>query len=135
MRSIAIFRFVMYRKPSFLFDCPPGAALLILVFAIYSFAWIFSVHPYYGGQSYQSGSPLLSVRAGWFALSTTPFIFAFAMKRNGVSYLTGVSHERLNVYHRCTSPLFHAAADLNRAGKDMSCHNHCTCRAFLRSGI
>src|SRR5208282_1867285 len=107
-RSLSIFRSVMYRKPWFLFGCPPAAAILIVTFAIYSCVWIFSAHPYYGGQSYQAGSPLLSVRAGWFALSTTPFIFALAMKRSGVSLLTGISHEKLNIYHRCMhSNLFH----------------------------
>src|SRR5208282_758628 len=81
--------------------CPPAAALLILVFTVFSFAWIFSIRPFYGGQTPQNGSPLLAVRAGWFGLAITPFIFALATKKNFISLTTGISYEQLNVYHRC----------------------------------
>lgn len=101
IRINSLFRYVVYRKPRFLFGCPPGAAILIVAFGIFTIAWIFSVHPYYNDVIWKCGSPLLSVRAGWYSLSTTPIIFALAMKRNAVTVLTGISYEKLNVYHRC----------------------------------
>jgi hypothetical protein len=100
-RVVSVFRFLIYRKPWFLHGCPPAAAALILVFTVFSFAWVFSIRPFYGGQTPMNGSPLLAVRAGWFALATTPFIFALATKKNFISLTTGISYEQLNVYHRC----------------------------------
>jgi hypothetical protein len=100
-RVVSVFRFLIYRKPWFLHGCPPAAAVLILVFTVFSFAWVFSIRPFYGGQTPANGSPLLAVRAGWFALATTPFIFALATKKNFISLTTGISYEQLNVYHRC----------------------------------
>jgi ferric-chelate reductase len=91
----------MYGAPQYLLGASLGGALLILAFAIYSFAWTLSVHPYYGTQTPGHGSPPLSVRAGWAALATTPFIYALATKKNPISVLTGISHEKLNIYHRC----------------------------------
>ena len=98
---------MIYRRPWFLYGCPPAAALLIMVFTVYSFAWTFSIRPFYGGQAPEDGSPLLAVRAGWFALATTPFIFALATKKNFISLTTGISYEQLNVYHRCTMTILH----------------------------
>jgi hypothetical protein len=96
----ALSRGVLYRKPMYLYGYPVGATILIVAFSIYALAWIFSVHPYYGTQAPQNGSPPLAVRAGWFVLATTPFIYALAIKKNPISAVTGMSYEALSFYHR-----------------------------------
>jgi hypothetical protein len=40
------------------------------------------------------------------AVGCFPFIFAFASKVNAVTFVTGVSHEKLQVYHQYLSHLF-----------------------------
>jgi len=103
-RGTAVFRYALYRSPKWLYGCEPTAAAIIVALSIYTLIWLLAVHPYYTDQCWQSGSPDLSVRAGWFSLSTTPFVFILASKKNPVSILTKIPYEKLNVYHRCTSP-------------------------------
>lgn len=45
-------------------------------------------------------SPPIATRAGWMAIAILPFQVIFASKWNFVTVLTGVSHEKLQVYHR-----------------------------------
>lgn len=49
------------------------------------------------------GSPPLAVRAGLMANALTPLIYSFAGKVNVITLLTGVSYEKLNVFHRVTA--------------------------------
>ena len=44
--------------------------------------------------------PPLAVRAGMMAIAMTPWIIATSMKANLISYITGIGHERLGVFHR-----------------------------------
>ena len=46
------------------------------------------------------GSPPLAVRTGLMAVALTPIIVALSGKYNLVTLITGISHERLNVFHR-----------------------------------
>jgi len=106
VRFIAIFRWLAYPSPRFLgtyeyYD--PAAAALIVAFSIYALVWVLIASEYDTEQCLQSVSPALSVRAGWFSLSTTPFIFALATKKNPISFITGMSYHDLSIYHRCTS--------------------------------
>jgi len=105
VRFIAIFRWLAYPSPRFLgtyeyYD--PAAAALIVAFSIYALVWVLIASEYDTEQCLQSVSPALSVRAGWFSLSTTPFIFALATKKNPISFITGMSYHDLSIYHRCT---------------------------------
>lgn len=49
------------------------------------------------------GSPPLAARAASTANALTPFIYAFSGKINLVTAVTGVSYEKLNIYHRIIS--------------------------------
>ncbi|KAF2677998.1 hypothetical protein K458DRAFT_423414 [Lentithecium fluviatile CBS 122367] len=69
--------------------------------------------PYYWSDEMYGGSPPLATRSGWMALACMPFVFATATKTNWITLLTGVSHERLQVFHRWTSYAFFLLALLH----------------------
>ncbi|KAG8959944.1 hypothetical protein FRC03_007276 [Tulasnella sp. 419] len=56
--------------------------------------------PYYWPSMAYGGSPPIATRTGWLSLAMLPFLITFATKWNIITLLTGVSHERLQVYHR-----------------------------------
>lgn len=64
----------------------------------------FAERPYYRTHL-GYGSPPLGVRTGMMAVALTPPIFALPGKVNPVTYITGISHEKLNVLHRYISYL------------------------------
>jgi len=132
-RGIAIFRYILYRSPRWLYGCEPIAAAIIGAFAIYALVWILAVHPYYTDQCWKSGSPDLSVRAGWFSLSTTPFIYILASKKNPISFLTRIPHEKLNVYHRCI--FLSLQANRFRACQNLTYHFSDSWNSILCSGV
>lgn len=49
------------------------------------------------------GSPPIATRSGWMALACLPFIIATSPKSNIITALTGISHEKLQVFHRWIS--------------------------------
>ncbi|KAL1406279.1 hypothetical protein Q8F55_007975 [Vanrija albida] len=55
--------------------------------------------PYYGS------SPLC-LRSEWIAMATLPFVYVLGTKRNILTALTGVSHEKLQAYHQSSALLF-----------------------------
>lgn len=56
--------------------------------------------PYYWPTTAAFGdSPPLATRTGWLALGATPFVLMFAAKANLIGQVTGVSHEKLMVFH------------------------------------
>ena len=61
--------------------------------------WAFVVQPYYRVDR-SFGSPPLALRAGMMALGLMPFIYTLASKVNFISLLTGVSHERIQIFHQ-----------------------------------
>lgn len=66
--------------------------------------------PYYwptlpNGLSFGDSQPL-ATRSGWLALGCMPFVFATSSKANMITVLTGVSYERLHVFHRWISYAF-----------------------------
>ncbi|CAO2649212.1 Nn.00g065970.m01.CDS01 [Neocucurbitaria sp. VM-36] len=69
--------------------------------------------PYYWADELYGGSPPLATRSGWLALGCMPFVFATASKTNWVTLLTGVSHERLQVFHRWIAYAFFVLALLH----------------------
>ncbi|KAL3418478.1 ferric reductase transmembrane [Phlyctema vagabunda] len=68
--------------------------------------------PYYwpGAAAVWGNSPPLGTRSGWLALACMPFVFATATKANLITLLTGVPHEKLQVFHRWISYAFFTLA-------------------------
>ncbi|KAI4864200.1 putative FRE ferric reductase-like transmembrane component [Hypoxylon rubiginosum] len=91
--DVAIFR---GRAPSL------GISLLLGVGAIFFLAMTLGPQPYYWPNtptlSYGS-SPPIATRTGWMALACLPFMIVLPTKANMIASLTGVSHERLIVFH------------------------------------
>lgn len=87
--------------------------------------------PYYWPSLDFGGSPPLGTRSGWLALGCMPFVLsvllhvlypshslltsdsATATKTNWITLLTGVSHERLQVFHRWIAYAFFILALLH----------------------
>jgi predicted ferric reductase len=105
--TLALFRWIFYRpvpelrwhKKTWL-SFPSLAVIGILIIAIaFVTLYCFLPQPLYW-QSIQFGSPPLAIRSGMIAVAMIPWIVATAMKANLVSFLTGISHNRLAVFHR-----------------------------------
>ncbi|KPA35363.1 ferric cupric reductase transmembrane component 7, partial [Fusarium langsethiae] len=114
---IAIIRYMSYRGfhvTSLGFSLAPvGVLLLGLVGAIFFFCMDLIPQPYYWPSLDFGGSPPLGTRSGWLALGCMPFVFATATKTNWITLLTGVSHERLQVFHRWIAYAFFILALLH----------------------
>ncbi|BCR87148.1 ferric reductase family protein [Aspergillus chevalieri] len=91
---------VRYWSPSL------GVILLGLAGTVFCFAMTLGPKPYYWPEvqtgSYGS-SPPIATRTGWMALAVLPFVLAFGAKANMISALTGVPHEKLQVFHQWSS--------------------------------
>ncbi|SCV74645.1 BQ2448_7674 [Microbotryum intermedium] len=82
-----------------------GTILLIASLWIFILVRSLSMRPYYRSR-WNVGSPPLAIRTGLFALGVFPFILAFGAKWNWVTFVTGYSHEKLQVLHQWLSHLF-----------------------------
>jgi predicted ferric reductase len=76
-----------------------GSALLVFAGFLYPTLYIFTQAPYYRAWAFW-GPPAIASRAGMIAVAIIPFITALGMKANMISFITGVGHERLNMFHR-----------------------------------
>ncbi|KAK1225937.1 hypothetical protein PQX77_011092 [Marasmius sp. AFHP31] len=85
----------------------PTVGVLLLMFAFFAFTmtWTWATRPYYRSR-WNVGGPPLAMRSGFMALGCFPFIMAFAGKWNFVTFITGHSHEKLQVYHQFMSHIF-----------------------------
>ncbi|KAF2091902.1 ferric reductase [Saccharata proteae CBS 121410] len=109
-RIVACCRYLTYRSFHVrIFDwwSPSLAYILVgLAGTVFFFALCLGPRPYYWPNtdevSYGS-SPPLATRAGWMAIALLPFILALSAKANFITAVTGVSHEKLQVFHRWTS--------------------------------
>lgn len=106
-KVLALFRAVNYRhlkgRVADYFGFPSlGAFVFIAVTSLFLLLMTFLVHPYYRGRR-GYGSPPLAVRTGLMAQALTPIIVALAGKVNFITMLTGISHEKLNIFHRWIS--------------------------------
>ena len=105
--TLALFRWIFYRPvpelkwgKKTITAFPSLATIGILLVALTFVAlYCFLPQPLYW-QSIQYGSPPLAIRAGMIAVAMTPWIVALSMKANFISYITGLGHDRLGVYHR-----------------------------------
>ncbi|KAF7182083.1 hypothetical protein CNMCM7691_001471 [Aspergillus felis] len=97
-----------YQVPSLRYWSPSlGVMLLGLVGFVFFFeAMTLGPKPYYWPNtakvSYGS-SPPIATRTGWMALGLLPFVLVLGTKANLISVLTGVPHEKLQVFHHWTS--------------------------------
>ncbi|KAF5863478.1 hypothetical protein ETB97_009979 [Aspergillus alliaceus] len=85
-----------------------GVIILGAIGTIFFFAMTLGPKPYYwpntrDGKVSYGNSPPIATRTGWMALALLPFVLALGAKANLISALTGVSHEKLQVYHHWTS--------------------------------
>ncbi|PVH69992.1 hypothetical protein DL98DRAFT_149286 [Cadophora sp. DSE1049] len=94
-------------------SAPVGILMLGAVGTIYFFCMDLVPSPYYWSDEMFGGSPPLATRSGWLALGCMPFVFATATKTNWITLLTGVSHERLQVFHRWIAYAFFVLALLH----------------------
>ncbi|OGM44013.1 ferric-chelate reductase [Aspergillus bombycis] len=111
-KTTAIGRYLTYKGyqlPAIRYCSPSlGVILLGIIGTIFFFAMTLGPRPYYwpnskdGTVSY-GNSPPIATRTGWMALALLPFVLALGAKANLISALTGVSHEKLQVYHYWTS--------------------------------
>jgi len=105
--TLALFRWIFYRpvpelkwKKKTWLSFPSLAVIGILIIGVtFVTLYCFLPQPLYW-QSIQYGSPPLAIRSGMIAIAMVPWIVATAMKANLVSFLTGISHNRLAVFHR-----------------------------------
>lgn len=82
---------------SFGIKMPPfGSIFLITVYFVFILALELSNMDVEGAQHYQA----LGVRAGWLAIAQVPWLVLLAGKNNLVGLVSGISYERLNIYHR-----------------------------------
>ncbi|KAL1716034.1 hypothetical protein EV715DRAFT_275354 [Schizophyllum commune] len=97
-----------FRVQSLGWYSPPLAAILVVAaMTIFVFALMLAVRPYYWPNMAMGHSMPIATRSGWIAIAIMPFMIAFATKVNFVGMLTGVSHERLQVFHRWSAVLMY----------------------------
>lgn len=81
-----------------------GNILAFGVPAIGFTAWCFAIRPYYRPAAVWGSTPL-GTRAGMIANAFFPWLFVFGLKFNPLTFLTGISHEKLQFYHQWTARL------------------------------
>lgn len=98
---MAVFRFTAYRRYEVGGYRTPTIGVMALLAAglVFFAAMTLGPKPYYWPDASFGDSPPLSTRSGWMALASTPFILLFATKANVVARLSGVSHEKLIIFH------------------------------------
>ncbi|EPS31136.1 hypothetical protein PDE_06091 [Penicillium oxalicum 114-2] len=113
-KCIAMIRYLSYRgfhiKSLQWNSAPVGILLLGAAGAVYFFCMDLIPQPYYWPSLDFGGSPPLGTRSGWMALACMPFVFATATKTSWITFFTGVSHEKLQVFHRWISYAFFVLA-------------------------
>lgn len=116
-KLIALYRYLSYRSLRIEAlnwnSAPFGILLLAAIGVIYFFCMTLAPKPYYWPNTPElnyGNSPPLATRAGWLSLACMPFVFATAGKSNLITLATGVSHERLQVFHRWISYAFFVLA-------------------------
>ncbi|ETN44396.1 uncharacterized protein HMPREF1541_10576 [Cyphellophora europaea CBS 101466] len=113
-RMTAAVRYLSYRGfhvRAFRWNSAPVGLLLIAAVGTIFFSCMDLIpSPYYWSSLDFGGSPPLGTRSGWMALACMPFVFATASKTNWITLLTGVPHEKLQVFHRWTAYAFFVLA-------------------------
>lgn len=79
-----------------------GTILVLLTYLGFVLALEFINNDIPGAQHYTA----LGLRAAWLAVAQVPLLILLAGKNNLIGLVTGVSYERLNVFHRWVSRVF-----------------------------
>ncbi|GAA5872371.1 hypothetical protein JCM8547_000911 [Rhodosporidiobolus lusitaniae] len=100
---------------------PLGSTLVSIGLLLFSFVVSFGIHPWYRAPNF--GSPPLGLRSEWIATALIVWIIATGVKRNALSYLSGISYPRLLDLHKtfgwvcCIFAIVHTAAMMIQAHK------------------
>lgn len=108
-KILALYRSITYRSVGGVRAAQSGFPTLgMLAFGLFTLLFFllmtFLIHPYYRERR-GFGSPPLAVRTGLMSTAFIPLIVALSGKVNIVTFLTGISHEKLNILHRWASYL------------------------------
>ncbi|KAJ5338217.1 hypothetical protein N7452_004945 [Penicillium brevicompactum] len=79
-----------------------GAYLLAAAGVVFFLAMTLGPRPYYWPNTKEisfGNSPPIATRAGFLALACMPFLIVLGAKANPITALTGISHEKLNIWH------------------------------------
>ncbi|KAJ5179050.1 hypothetical protein N7492_002260 [Penicillium capsulatum] len=103
-RSVAVSRFLSYKcwRIAGWNSQSLGVFLLGAAGLVFFFAMTLGPHPYYWPNTKEisyGNSPPIATRTGWMALACMPFLIVLGAKTNPITALTGISHEKLNVWH------------------------------------
>ncbi|KAL4874409.1 ferric reductase like transmembrane component-domain-containing protein, partial [Aspergillus karnatakaensis] len=103
-RLAALFRFLSYRSWRIRHwnTQSLGGLLLVAAGAAYFLSMTLGPRPYYWPNTREisfGNSPPIATRAGFMALACMPFLFVLGAKANPITALTGISSEKLNVWH------------------------------------
>lgn len=79
-----------------------GNFFIISIGVLYTLCYCFVPKPFYRICA-GFGSPPLATRSGVMSTGLVPIIFILSGKSNIISQLTGISYEKINVYHRWVS--------------------------------
>ncbi len=119
-RMTALLRYGSYkafRIPALNWNSAPlGVLALGAIGLIYFTCMTLIPQPYYWAHNMDGSwgsSPPLATRSGWLSLGCMPFVFLTAGKSNFITVVTGVSHEKLQVFHRWISYAFFVTALLH----------------------
>lgn len=109
-RLSGVNRYISYRKLPYKYTnvlgLPNSMGVFLVVMAITLYLLCFCFIPHYWYRECRGfGSPPLSIRSGLMATALVPFIFVLSGKQNIISTLTGISYEKLNIYHQWASVL------------------------------
>ena len=84
-------------RSAFWLKVPPlGTILVLLAYLAFILALEFINNDIPGAQHYTA----LGIRAAWLAVAQVPLLILLAGKNNLIGLVTGISYERLNVFHR-----------------------------------
>ncbi|KAI9068058.1 hypothetical protein FKP32DRAFT_1642960 [Trametes sanguinea] len=96
--------FVDYYSP------PLSAVAIVLGMIVFFTALTFAAHPYQWPNMAMGHSPPIATRCGWISIAIMPFLILFATKINPIGMVVGVSHEKLQVYHRWAAWIMYITA-------------------------
>ncbi|OWB62393.1 hypothetical protein B5S29_g3319 [[Candida] boidinii] len=109
-RLSGINRYISYRKLPYKYTnflgLPNSIGVLLIVMAVTLYILCFCFIPHFWYRECTGfGAPPLAVRAGLMSTALVPFVFLLSGKQNIVSTLTGISYEKINIYHQWASIL------------------------------
>ncbi|KAF2475593.1 uncharacterized protein BDR25DRAFT_391625 [Lindgomyces ingoldianus] len=102
LQAVSYLRFHISSQPSSL-NPPPLNRMIFLLFYWSFLAFLSTYKAFIDDASY---SERAGYRFGWVAAAQMPLVYATASKRSLPGYLLGLSHERLNWFHRWASRTF-----------------------------